>query len=320
MNQIMISKTDLLQKSKLYNYKPEILEKVYRLLKALEQFVSIPYLRDRLVLKGGTALNLFHFENIPRLSVDIDLNYIGQLDRSKMLEERAVINEAIRQIFRQNQFILDRNPNRHAGGKMVWRYQSALGQMGNLEIDLNYMYRRPLWPVIWMEPTIYLEKLTKIPTLDLHELVAGKLAALFERRASRDLFDAHYLLTKSNLSINKLRVAFVIYLAMTKIELKNLNEFHIDYDITEMRNQLFPLLRQHNLERSRPKIKIWADKLLNELREALSKIIPLKNNEINFITQIRESGIIRPELITDDETLTKTISIHPAIQWVVLKK
>jgi hypothetical protein len=35
----------------------------------------------------------------------------------------------------------------YAGGKMVWRYPSALGQMGNLEIDLNFMYRIPLWPV-----------------------------------------------------------------------------------------------------------------------------------------------------------------------------
>jgi hypothetical protein len=112
---------------------------VYRLLSALEQFISIPYLRDRLVLKGGTALNLFYFENLPRLSVDIDLNYIGQLELSQMLQERPIVNDAIHKIFRQNQFQLHRSPNHHAGGKMVWRYPSVLGQMGNLEIDINYL-------------------------------------------------------------------------------------------------------------------------------------------------------------------------------------
>ena len=35
--------------------------------------------KNRLVLKGGTALNLFFFD-LPRLSVDIDLNYVGKLE------------------------------------------------------------------------------------------------------------------------------------------------------------------------------------------------------------------------------------------------
>ena len=74
----MMSKEQLLQEAKTSHYKPEILEKVYRLLLALEQFMSVPYLRERLVLKGGTALNLFCFNEVPRMSVDIDLNYIGQ--------------------------------------------------------------------------------------------------------------------------------------------------------------------------------------------------------------------------------------------------
>ena len=34
----------------------------------------------------------------------------------------------------------------------------------------------------------------QIPVLNIHELAAGKLAALFSRRASRDLFDTRELL------------------------------------------------------------------------------------------------------------------------------
>ncbi len=36
-----------------------------------------PLLKDQWILKGGTALNLFFFD-LPRLSVDIDLNHVGQ--------------------------------------------------------------------------------------------------------------------------------------------------------------------------------------------------------------------------------------------------
>jgi hypothetical protein len=39
-----------------------------------------------MALKGGTALNLFHFD-VPRLSVDIDLNYVGAIERDTMLAE-----------------------------------------------------------------------------------------------------------------------------------------------------------------------------------------------------------------------------------------
>lgn len=143
----MISKKQLLSEAKRHTYKPEILEKVYRLVATLAQFEQIPFLKKKLVLKGGTALNLFQFDDVPRLSVDIDLNYIGQLDRSEMIKERPLINDAIEKILTQNQFERQRNPSNHAGFKMVWRYPSALGQNGNLEIDLNYMYRQPLLPI-----------------------------------------------------------------------------------------------------------------------------------------------------------------------------
>jgi predicted nucleotidyltransferase component of viral defense system len=63
------------------------LEKVTRLRQLLIEFRKHRFLRERLVLKGGTAINLFYLE-LARLSVDIDLNYIGQLDREEMQRER----------------------------------------------------------------------------------------------------------------------------------------------------------------------------------------------------------------------------------------
>lgn len=315
----MMSRESLLSEAKTYAYKPEILEKVYRLLATLEQFMGVPYLNERLVLKGGTALNLFYFDSLPRLSVDIDLNYIGQLELSQMLQERPIINDAIYQILRQNQFQLYRNPSHHAGGKMVWRYPSALGQMGNLEIDINYMYRQPLWEIAWLTPKFHFGKLIKIPVLDIHELVAGKLSALFSRQASRDFFDAHYVLNHCDLTSEKLRIAFVVYLSMTDINLSSLKQEKVNYDAADIANRLLPVLRQKDLPRKPLLIKVWANQLLNELRDALSMVLPLKNHEIEFIQQIRTVGEIKPEFITTDRSLANKISSHPAIQWRIKK-
>ena len=53
-----------------------------------------PILTERLALKGGTALNVFHLA-LDRLSVDIDLNYIGALDRAAMETERPTVDAAL---------------------------------------------------------------------------------------------------------------------------------------------------------------------------------------------------------------------------------
>ena len=71
-----ISKERLETVAETTGFRAEVLEKVIHLLNLLDGFRSHPFLNNRLVLKGGTALNLFYF-NLPRLSVDIDLNYIG---------------------------------------------------------------------------------------------------------------------------------------------------------------------------------------------------------------------------------------------------
>lgn len=55
------------------DFRTVTLEKVANLLGLLNALQSHPFLKGKLVLKGGTALNLFVFD-VPRLSVDIDLN------------------------------------------------------------------------------------------------------------------------------------------------------------------------------------------------------------------------------------------------------
>src|SRR5216683_1142228 len=73
------------------------LEKVLRLRELLNEFQKHSFLRGKLVLKGGTALNLFYL-GLARLPVDIDLNYIANIGHDEMMADRADIVKAVEQI------------------------------------------------------------------------------------------------------------------------------------------------------------------------------------------------------------------------------
>ena len=66
-------------------YRVEPLEKVVRLGNLAGDIARHPLLGPVLALKGGTALNLCYGPP-KRLSVDLDYNYVGEIERRKMLD------------------------------------------------------------------------------------------------------------------------------------------------------------------------------------------------------------------------------------------
>lgn len=128
-------------------FRADTLEKVFRLLSLLETLRESAFLRPRVALKGGTALNLFFFD-VPRLSVDIDLNYVGSADRDTMLADKPKkVEQAIQAVCAREGLTVKRMPSEHAGGKWRLSFVNTGGSSDNLEVDLNFMLRVPLWPV-----------------------------------------------------------------------------------------------------------------------------------------------------------------------------
>ena len=70
------------------------LEKVMRQVEILNYFHDSPLLSKSLVLKGGTDINLTVFQ-LPRLSVDIDLDFTVYCDREYLLSIRQEEKYAI---------------------------------------------------------------------------------------------------------------------------------------------------------------------------------------------------------------------------------
>ena len=149
-------------------------------------------LSQTLALKGGTAINLTIF-NLPRLSVDIDLDFSQNVGREEMLEKRKDITEKLSKYMKANGYHLSqKSKSYHALDSFVYEYQNTGGMKDNLKIEINYMLRcHILMPtrrkvnLPWSDAEITVLSVAPI------EIFASKIVALLNRTAPRDLYDVH---------------------------------------------------------------------------------------------------------------------------------
>lgn len=295
----------------------ETLEKAIHLLDFLDSLRSHNFLKPRIALKGGTALNLFVFD-VPRLSINIDLNYVGSVDRAVMIAERPKIEQAIQAVCDRQGLMVKRVPEEHAGGKWRLTYTSSAGGTSTLELDINFLLRTPLWPVrISDSHRIGSYQATKIPVLDLHELAGGKLAALLSRTASRDLFDTCELLRRSDLDRSKLRLAFVVYGGANRKDWRTVSLDDVAVEATELGGQLLPTVRRETVT-AKNDLRAWGGQLISECRSLLTAVLPLTAQEREFIERLNDHGEIVAELLSNDPAMQATIRDHPALRWKAL--
>lgn len=291
-----------------------MLETPIQLLSLISALIQHPALRSNLALKGGTALNLFVFD-APRLSVGIDLNYIGTAHLAELQPERPMLEAAVESVFRREDFVVRRTRSGHAGSSWSLRYPSAGGQYGRLEMDINFMYRLPLWPVTSMD-SIELGRwhATHIPIVDLHELAAGKLAALLACGRARDLFDSRLIFRMSGLDRERLRIAFVVYGAMVRRDWRTVSAADVRFDAAELTRQLMPTLHRDALPPDGDP-KEYGTTLVDECRSGLSTLLPLNAAELEFLDRLLENGEVEPSLLTADGGLQRRIRSQPPLDW-----
>lgn len=123
----MYSKREMAELAAEYGFQRDTFEKVLRLKKVLEYFQQDALLNKHLVLKGGTAINLTIF-SLPRLSVDIDMDYVPNDSREDMLSEREKISETIKNIMEDEGYQLAPNSRfSHSLDAFHYQYQNSGG-------------------------------------------------------------------------------------------------------------------------------------------------------------------------------------------------
>ncbi len=127
------------------HYGAPLVETTVRLLDILDAFAADDVVAPRMALKGGTALNAFHLP-LPRLSFDIDINYVGAADWSAMMDDKPRFESRVISIMEAKGYRVQNAPPK-GRGKWTFRCAAAMGGETSLHVDFNYQARIPLFNV-----------------------------------------------------------------------------------------------------------------------------------------------------------------------------
>lgn len=293
------------------------LEKVMRLVEILNYFHDSPLLSKSLVLKGGTAINFTVFQ-LPRLSVDIDLDFTADCSREMMLSIRQEVNaEILRYMESEGYHIASGSKNPHTLDSWVFHYTNAAGNNDGIKIEINYSDRCHILPAIDTHVSIPFLSDVEVRSLSPIELFATKINALIGRSAARDIYDVYNMVEHQLfLSVEEqtlLRKATVFYLTVgsSRKDSATPTEFgafpQIDkIRFPQIRSQLMPVLRQsERFDFEEAKVAV---------KDFLMTLLALTDSEKEYV-QGFNCGKYAPELLFEDKVIVDRIKFHPMALW-----
>lgn len=159
----------------------------------------LPVVSDEKVfaLHGGTAINLFHYD-MPRLSVDIDLTYLGVEDRETSLENiRQSLERIKNRIEKKYPEMVVEHKKRES--KLMITTKNAL-----VKVEVNQIKRgcfaSPELVGLCEKAQEEFNSFSEIQVVEMGHLFGGKICAALDRQHPRDLFDVHNILKTEKLS------------------------------------------------------------------------------------------------------------------------
>lgn len=288
------------------------LEKVVRLGEIAADIARHPFLGKVLALKGGTALNLC-LDQPHRLSVDLDFNYIGHLERDKMLTDRPQVEEALVKLAGRKAYRIQKSADAFAGRKIYLTYRSVTGKNDRIEVDLNFLFRLPIAGTMTQEmwQPGELERPTVL-IVSFQEILVGKLLAYLDRIAVRDAWDLAYLpvQAKEVMISERFRSWFIALSAILDHPLTTYTRDLIEKRITDhtVTEQLAPML----IGQAAP---LQPSDLIERSWAIIYPFMMLSDKEAKYIASIQH-GELYPELLfMDDPEEGKRMALHPAILW-----
>lgn len=291
----------------------DTLEKVYRLTRVLQYINSNPIMKDCLALKGGTAINLTVF-NLPRLSVDIDLDYSKDTDREGMLEDRQRIVEDMEKYMSAEGYQKSgKSKKSHSLDSMIFTYVNTAGISDNIKIEINYSMRVHIFPLSYRQvQTGGILEGFKVLSVEGTELFGSKIKALLDRAAPRDLYDVDnmikYGLFHGRDERNALRKCAVFYMAVGNKETPERVNIEAVDEITwyRIKTDLLPVKRK--------KDKFDLDETKQRVKGYLTETMQLSDSENRFLREFCERKYY-PEYLFEDQEVVNRLRKHPMALW-----
>ena len=287
-------------------------EKVLRLKNVLKFINEHEYLKEHLALKGGTAINMTIF-NLPRLSVDIDLDYIPNSDKTEMEYAREKISEIIKEHMAEEGYTLSPSSRfSHSLDAFYYQYQNAGDNKDVLKIEINYSLRAHVFAPIKRKvlSDIFDDEL-EVLTLAPMEIFAAKANALMSRAAARDLYDFNNMIFLGLFDESEeemFRKCIVFYNTISQETVnKSFDTSAIDkLTFAKIRRDLFPVIKK--------KEHFDLDTRKQNAKKYISDLMQLTEQELQYMTEF-ENKNYKPELLFDDKEILERIENHPMAIW-----
>lgn len=291
------------------------LEKVIRLAEILRFINSQELLMYKLALKGGTAINLL-FSDLPRLSVDIDLDYAVNDQKDEMLLCRELIRQALEAYFIAEGYTLSKHSRySYALDSFVISYTPSGGGSDNIKVEINYAMRSHLLP---LEHKILdlgvIEHPFFVLTVSKIEIYAGKINALLSRNQIRDLYDTYQMINCKLLNHEEVKTLKSISLFYRYIQNDTLafdSNFPQRFTRRSFVRDLLPVIKKGDT--------FDLGQAIESVSGFIEMITDYDENQNEFIDSI-ENGAPRFDLLFQDEEMNDLAENHPLTQWKMIKK
>jgi predicted nucleotidyltransferase component of viral defense system len=299
-------KSELEEESSKTGYLLNSLEKVLRLMDILNLISKHPFLKNCFVLKGGTALNVFYLD-LPRLSVDADLNYIKEVEKSAMKRDRVKIDGLLPELLAE-EYNVTLSKKEYALSQFELRYDTLSRSRDLIKLEINYLHRLPMMELNEMEIN-KLGSRVKFKVLGFEELIASKVITFLSRYTPRDLYDLYqFSIIDEEINKNLLRNLVYYYGIISREIIFNLFDPIID-TITEhsIKIHLYPMLTKND----RPDLTVMKSSVL----QFISPYIELKERQIKIIKDFYKLGILDVSNIFTDKKLSQKVLKSPNYNW-----
>ncbi len=294
-----------------YGFVRDTFEKVLRLKEILRYLNEEEYLREHLLLKGGTAINLTVF-NLPRLSVDIDMDYTPNDTKEDMLEARDKITTLIKDYMEAEGYQLSKGSRfTHSLDAFYYQYQNAGGNRDMIKIELNYSLRAHILEPVHRRilPEVFDDGL-EIRMVAPMEIFAAKGNALISRAAARDLYDWGNLIAENLFAEERdmFRKCFAFYATISAETVnRNFDTSAIDsLKFDKIRRDLFPVLSK--------KDNFKLDERKRQAKDYIAELMQLTEREQEYMDRFIAKEYV-PELLFDNEEIVERIKEHPMALW-----
>ena len=283
------------------------LETVYRLARLLagisERF------GDELLLRGGTALNLLHLD-VPRLSVDIVLDFVGTADAEQARQRRPQLLAEIEALAQAAGYEVAQERASYAMAHLRLSYLDADGRPAPLKFDVNFLDRVPvLAPVRLAVQHPFGDDLatSTMLTFALPELAATKTIALVRRALARDLFDAAMLAMLPDLDVERMQTVLVVRGASYPPPSPR------DYSLDVVDRVRAISWRSEVLALCRRPLPVTLEEARVQATDLLQTVTELDPGHLEFLEHL-ERGELRPDVLPEAE-LRDRVAANPGLLW-----